>query len=58
MIVLQCMLSKAQIKYIRSLTQQKFRDEYKVFIAEGEKIAREWLQSNARIQKIIDILHN
>ena len=47
------MLSKAQIKYIRSLTQQKFRNEYKVFIAEGEKIALEWLESNEQIQMII-----
>jgi len=47
------MLSKAQNKYIRSLTQQKFRNEYKVFIAEGEKIALEWLSGNAGIQMII-----
>ncbi len=47
------MLSKAQNKYIRSLTQQKFRNEYKVFIAEGEKIALEWLISNNPIQMVI-----
>ena len=47
------MLSKAQIKYIRSLTQQKFRNEYKVFIAEGEKIALEWLNSGTQIQMVI-----
>ena len=47
------MLSKAQNKYIRSLTQQKFRNEYKVFIAEGEKIALEWLKSNNHIQMVI-----
>ena len=47
------MLSKAQNKYIRSLTQQKFRNEYNVFIAEGDKIAGEWLLSSARIQMII-----
>ena len=46
------MLSKAQNKYIRSLTQQKFRQEHKVFIAEGAKIAAEWLNSNARLQII------
>ena len=34
------MLSKAQSKYIRSLTQQKFRNEYGVFVAEGEKMPR------------------
>jgi len=47
------MLSKAQNKYIRSLTQQKFRNEYKVFIAEGEKIALEWLSSVSPVQTIV-----
>lgn len=47
------MLSKPQSKYIRSLSSQKFRNEYNVFVAEGTKIAAEWLQSNARIQKIV-----
>ncbi len=47
------MLSKAQNKYIRSLTQQKFRKEYSVFIAEGEKIASEWLNSAAHIKMIV-----
>jgi TrmH family RNA methyltransferase len=46
------MLSKAQNKYIRSLSQQKYRKEYNVFIAEGDKIAREWLASDARIKTI------
>ncbi len=47
------MLSKAQIKYIRSLTHQKFRNEYKVFIAEGSKIATEWLSGEASVKMII-----
>lgn len=47
------MLSKAQNKYIRSLTQHKFRREFSAFIAEGDKIAREWLQSNNTIQHIV-----
>ena len=47
------MLSKAQIKYIRSLTQQKYRKEHNVFIAEGDKIAQEWLVSNASIEWIV-----
>lgn len=46
------MLSKAQIKYIHSLTQQKYRKQHDVFIAEGDKIAREWLASNASVQII------
>jgi TrmH family RNA methyltransferase len=47
------MLSKAQNKYIRSLSQQKFRDEYKVFTAEGAKIAQEWLSAPGKINMII-----
>lgn len=47
------MLSKAQNKYIRSLSQQKYRKEYNVFIVEGDKIAREWLAAPARIQMIV-----
>jgi TrmH family RNA methyltransferase len=46
------MLSKAQNKYIRSLTLQKYRKENNVFIAEGDKIAREWLTSGTGIQII------
>jgi TrmH family RNA methyltransferase len=34
-------ITKQQIKYIRSLHQKKFRDEYNCFIAEGEKITNE-----------------
>lgn len=47
------MLSKTQSKYIRSLTQQKYRKEYNVFIAEGDKIAKEWLKSDKRIQMVV-----
>ncbi len=47
------MLSKAQSKYIRSLSHQKYRHEHKVFVAEGTKIAEEWLHSDAQIQKIV-----
>lgn len=39
------MLSKSKIKYIQSLGQKKFRDEYHVFVAEGEKIVHELLTS-------------
>ncbi|MEI8279119.1 MAG: RNA methyltransferase [Bacteroidota bacterium] len=47
------MLSKTQNKYIRSLTQQKYRKEHNVFIAEGDKIAKEWLNSGYKIQLIV-----
>lgn len=46
------MLSKAQNKYIRSLSQQKYRAEHGVFVVEGDKIAREWLAESHRIQYI------
>jgi len=39
------MLSKKIVKYIQSLSHKKFRDEEGVFIAEGPKIASEFLLS-------------
>lgn len=47
------MLSKAQNKYIRSLSQQKYRAEHGVFVVEGDKIAREWLSAGSRVQHIV-----
>ncbi len=47
------MLSKTQIKYIRSLTQQKYRKEHQAFIAEGDKIAKEWLMSDQVIEFVV-----
>ena len=38
------MLSNNQQKYLRSLTQKKFRDKYGVFTVEGEKIVGEVLR--------------
>ncbi len=35
------MISKSQISHIRSLHQKKFRDQYRQFIVEGEKMAME-----------------
>jgi TrmH family RNA methyltransferase len=49
------MLSKAQNKYIRSLSQQKYRKEHNVFIAEGDKIAREWLASDEMVEMIVAV---
>jgi len=43
------MLTKAQIKYIKSLTERKIRNEAKAFKASGEKLATEWLLSNKAI---------
>ena len=38
------MLSNRQIKLIQSLKQKKFRNEYQMFVAEGEKIAKEIIE--------------
>lgn len=40
-------ISKAQVKWVRSLQQKKFRDEEGVFVAEGEKCVRELEKSFA-----------
>ncbi len=39
------MIPVAKIKYIRSLQQKKFRRQYGVFVAEGEKIVGELVQA-------------
>ncbi len=44
------MISQAQIKFIRSLQQKKFRDQHGLFVAEGEKIVRELLASDIRVR--------
>ena len=46
------MLSKNQIKYIRSLHLAKFRRQEKLFIAEGPKLALELLNSDFRVHSI------
>jgi len=46
------MIAKSQIKYIRSLAQQKYRKEHKVYVAEGEKLVKEWLESGTKLQMI------
>lgn len=49
------MLSKAQSKYIRSLELQKFRKASGQFIVEGDKIAREWLESDQPVEAIFAV---
>lgn len=46
------MLTKNKIKYIQSLFQKKQRDEEKLFIAEGPKLAKELLNSNFQLEHI------
>ncbi len=47
------MLTKTQIKYIRSLWQVKARKEHNAFIIEGTKIVDEWLRNNQQLKMLI-----
>jgi len=47
------MITNAQIKFIKSLALAKNRELHKLYVAEGEKLAIEWLQSSANVQMII-----
>lgn len=38
-------ISKSQVKFVRSLQQKKFRDEYGLFVAEGNKCIEELLKT-------------
>ncbi|MEO8086314.1 MAG: RNA methyltransferase [Bacteroidota bacterium] len=46
------MISKGQIKLIASLQQKKFRKEHGLFIVEGEKVCKDLIDSNWRIQSV------
>ncbi|MEJ7678288.1 MAG: hypothetical protein WKG06_10595 [Segetibacter sp.] len=46
------MLTKNEIKYIQSLFHKKQRDEEKLFVAEGPKLAAELLNSQSRVKHI------
>ncbi len=46
------MLSKNELKYIKSLSHKKHRDEEKLFIAEGPKLAEEILKSDFTIKHV------
>jgi len=45
-------LSSAEIKFVKSLSQKKFRDEYGVFAVEGEKLVQEALKSGFEVEKV------
>ncbi|OFX83153.1 MAG: hypothetical protein A2W99_13025 [Bacteroidetes bacterium GWF2_33_16] len=47
------MFSKNKIKFINSLKKTKYRDEHKLFFAEGEKLADELLKSGIKITNIL-----
>ena len=46
------MLSLAQIKFIKSLSQKKFRDSSGLFVAEGEKLVAEALASRFQVEAV------
>ena len=46
------MLSAAEIKFIKSLSQKKFRDSSGLFVAEGEKLVAEALASRFEVEKV------
>lgn len=46
------MISKSDIKFIRSLAHKKYRDENSVFVAEGEKIVEEAINSSYKIEAL------
>jgi RNA methyltransferase, TrmH family len=45
-------MTKAQIRLFQSLSRQKYRKEYNAYLVEGDKNAKEWLQSDIKIQSI------
>lgn len=45
-------MTSAEIKYVKSLSQKKFRDQYGVFAVEGEKMVREALASSFEVEKV------
>lgn len=46
------MVSKAQVKFIRSLHYKKYRKQQNLFIAEGPKVVNELLHSNLKIHSV------
>ena len=46
------MITAAEIKYVKSLSQKKFRDQYGVFVVEGEKLVQEALNSGFMVEKV------
>ena len=47
------MLTNAEIKYLKSLREKKFRDEYGQFLVEGEKMVQEALDSRFNVLRVI-----
>ncbi len=48
-------ISNNEIKKVKSLSQKKFRDEFGLFVVEGEKMVEEALASDMKVEKIYRI---
>ena len=46
------MITAAEIKFIKSLSQKKFRDSEGLFVVEGEKLVQEALKSGFEVEKV------
>ena len=55
LIITNNMITKKQIKLIRSLSQKKNRKKHKLFVAEGSKVVDELLVSNLELDSIYSI---
>lgn len=48
-------ISKNEIKFIKSLSQKKFREQYSLFVVEGEKLVQEALNSRFNVRNLYKI---
>lgn len=46
------MITAAEIKFVKSLAQKKFRDQSGLFVVEGEKLVQEALASSFEVEKL------
>ena len=46
------MITAAEIKFVKSLSQKKFRDQYGVFVVEGEKLVAEAMASRFTVEQV------
>ena len=49
------MVTKNEIKFIKSLTSKRVRNKLKLFVVEGEKSINEFLKSDYKVYKIYSI---
>ena len=46
------MITASEIKFIKSLSQKKFRDSEGLFVVEGEKLVQEALKSGFEVERV------